>query len=380
MKFLYRIVSVLMVAVILFYCAGLNTYAVQNSETSYFLSEKNIVSASKMMDFLKPAIFLYELIFGRKFIDVEIDDSNALELCNYIKENSELDIVGILQKIPVKSNGLELFYKLSDTDTTAIRNSIYSLRDKANANNNSSLALVLYIFGAYMSVIESAEVYSVPYGDDGSKRIVLKVYFIDGNFEEIHTDIYLSDDGYAYGPDEKGIQLLGFECSVYDLMIYATVNSWMRDFGFCFLYDLFSYTTPFYNYITRRYKFDYDGKEWMIQAWKGNYLFTNGAEVGIYNREEGNIGTFYKCYDSQMNMTLKLSAGDNVIFDIQKEHWWINGFKLSENLYEPSSLTLECSIEFPEDSMAQAFAESVKNQYRKDSSYEIQNNVVTVIW
>lgn len=381
MKLFKRIISVLLISMLLISCSGVQTLAAENNRESIsFLTEKNIVSASKMIEFLKPALKIYELIFGRSFIKIELQDSLAAELCTYISDNSVLDINDILQKIPVKASGLEAVYKLTNADTTAIRNSIYNLRDKAFESGNEPLALALFIFGAYISVIKSADVYSKPYGDDGTERVVFKANYMDGHSEIVDTDIYFTADGYAYGPDGAGLQLLGFECSVYDLIIYASVNCWMRNFGFCFLYDLFCYTTPFYNYITRRYKFDYDGKEWMVQAWKGNYLCTNGAEVGIYNRAKGSIGTFYNCYDSEMDMSLKLLYGDEIIYDTQKPHWWINGFKISEDLYKPETMTVDFSIEFPEAEMAEAFANSVNNHYRNDSSCVIENNTVTVKW
>lgn len=376
-----KIISVLLISVILLSGTALNSSAIEAYDNpDGFLTEDNIVSASKIINFLEPALKIYEIVFGNKFIDIDINDTRTLELCGYISENSDLDIVNVLQKIPVKASGLEAFYKLTNTDTTEIRNSIYDLRDKAYAEKNDALGLALFIFGAYISVIESAEVYTVPFENDGSTRVVLKAYFMDGTSEVVYTDIYFSKDGYVYGPNGSGLQLLGFECSVYDLMIYASVNCWMRDFGFCFLYDLFCYTTPFFNYETRRFKFDYADKEWMIQVWKGNYIITNGAEVGIYNREPGSIGTFYNCYDDEMNMTLKLSCDDDVIYDIKKEHWWINGFKLTEGLYDPEKMIVEFSIEFPEEAMAQAFADSVENHYKKDASCVLNQNIVAVIW
>lgn len=381
MKLFKKIISVLLISLIIFSASGVQTLAVENKKSSIsFLTEKNIVSASRMIEMLRPALKVFELVFGRSFIEIDLQDSFAAELCTYISENSVLDINDILQKIPVKASGLEMLYKVTKADTTAIRSSIYDLRDKAFNSGNEPLALALFILGAYISVIKSAEVYTIPYGEDGDERVVFKAFYMDGHSDTIETDIYFTADGYAYGPNEAGLQLLGFECSVYELIIYASVNCWMRDFGFCFLYDLFCYTTPFYNYITRRYKFDYDGKEWMIQAWKGNYLCTNGAEVGIYNREKGSIGTYYDCYDSEMNMSLKLSYDDEVIYDIQKPHWWINGFKISEDLYKPEAMTIEFSIEFPEQEMAKAFADSVYGHYRKDASCVIENNIVYVKW
>jgi len=185
------------------------------------------------------------------------------------------------------------------------------------------------------------------------------------------------------GKDGGSILGIGFEFSYEELLLYAQTNVWMRDFGFTVLYDLFCYTTPFFFYNTRRIKFDYNGLEWMVQIWKGNYLVSNGAEVGIYNRQPGSFGTYYDCAnDEQMlNMSMKLYHGDDLILERPEQlHWWITGFKISDTLYPARHLTLDFTIEMPDEEMLAAFCEAVDNHYRNDMTYTVDGLKVNVIW
>lgn len=314
------------------------------------------------------------------YMDVEFDDGIAVDLCNYICENSGLDIINMFENLPLDTKNLKTVYKLTGTDTAALRRSVYELRDKCNDSGEYILNAMLYFFGAYLSGIDKVDVYTKPYGSSGTSRVYVLISYIDGESEELGLDIFFSKDGLAYGNNQKGILGLGYECSVYDLLVYATVNSWMRDFGFCLLYDIFCYSTPFFNYITRRFKFDYDGKEWMVQAWKGNYLITNGAEVGIYSREKGSCGTYYNAYDGLMDMSLRLSADGTEIFSVSDSHWWINGFKFGKTLYAPVDMTAEFSIDFQNADMAKAFEKAVNENYMGDTFCTVNGSVASVIW
>lgn len=342
----------------------------------------------RTVQFFKAAGKVLKLLNAGSTPEFEFHEGAAIELCNYIAQNSAVDVVNIVSNVPAKAALLEKYYTLTDTDTTALRDEIYKLRDEAYQNDNEPLALFFYFLGAYMSVIEKVDIFTVD-GDDGITRVGITATFMDGSDETIITDIYFSPDGLVYGPNEAGLQFLGFECSVYDLMIYATVNCWMKDFGFCLFYDFFCYITPFFNYNTRRYKFEYGDREWMVQAWKGNYLVSNGAEVGIYSRDKDGFGSYYDCYDGVMPMGLRLSHGDGtvlspgdgtVIFEIEQEHWWINGFKLSNDLFAPNELTAEYYIEMPDEDMALAFAEAVNSHIMEDATATVDGARVTVIW
>lgn len=334
---------------------------------------------------MKSVFSLAELIGNNKLLpdntlEVNFRESVADELCTYIKDNSDLDIECILNNLPIGTDGLQLYYKLSGTDTTAIRNSICDLSDRCHRENVHVLGDLLYFFGAYLSGIENVEIYTEPVGNDGTSQVKLLVHYADKSSQVFPVDVYFSPDGVAYGNDNRGILGTGYECSVYDLLIYTTVNCWMRDFGFDLLYDIFCYATPFFNYITRRYKFEYDGREWMIQAWKGNYVITNGAEVGVYSREKGGIGTYYSCYDGVMDMSLRLSCGDKVFFDRSEQQWWISGFKISRKLYSPTLMTAEYSLELPNVEMAEKFRDAVNSDPVGDAKCTLSGRTAYVVW
>ncbi len=388
MKKLKKALSLLLTAVILFSALGFSSYAYDTD-----LLRRNATVSFEMLASPKTDLFslMYGLISAGNFItknrilpdnnlDVEFEDGIAVDLCNYIYENSGLDIINLFQNLPLNATGLKFFYETTDADTTALRNTVYNLRDECRKNGNDVLANVLHFFGAYLSGIEKVTVSTKPYGNNGIYRVYVTADYLDGTNESVGVDIFFTKDGIAYGSHQKGILSLGYECSVYELIVYATVNSWMRNFGFDLLYDIFCYTTPFFNYITRRFKFNYDEKEWLIQVWKGNYLITNGAEVGIYNREKGAKGTYYNCCDSEMNMSMSLSVGEKLIFEKSDCHWWLNGFKLGKELCSPNDMTLDFSIVFPNTEMAQAFAESVRSNYMQDTFCTLRGTLVSVKW
>lgn len=319
-------------------------------------------------------------LFPKSSIDMNFQNGVALELCNYMRDNSGLDMIALCENFPLNTDNLEFFYSITNTDTAELRNVIHTARRKCDDTHRATLSTILYFFENYLSIIESIDVYTVPAGDDGTVQVALTLTRLDGSTETMYADIFFSPDGLAYGADGHGVLGLGFECSVYDLLIYATKDCWMQDFGFCLFYDIFCYATPFFNYMTRRFKFDYDGKEWMVQIWKGNYVSANGSEVGIYCRDKGKFGSYYDCYDGVMNMTLGLSYKDETIYELNGEHWWLNGFKLSKTLYKPSEMKMSFSIELLSDEMANALANSINRHYRHDVSCEVNGNIVSAVW
>lgn len=385
MKLSKKIISVILILVTVFSISAPASTAFSPLYSEILApAERPVLTTAKFLQILKPLTTVLRSILGRDLIESNVEigvrEGVTLDLCNYILENSGFDIPALCKEIPIDTSLLEFFYTVTDTDTAKIRAEINKLRKQADAEGNRTKSYVLYFFENYLTVIKKVDIYSVPFGNDGTTRVLLDLTHMDGTVETILTDIFFSPDGLVHGEKGNGLLGLGYECSVYDLLIYATVDCWMKDFGFCYFYDFFCYTTPFFNYLTRRFKFEYGGKEWMVQIWKGNYLIANGAEVGIYNREKGSFGSYYDCYDGTMKMSLKVSYGDEVIYDIENEHWWLNGFKLGDTLYKPSLLKMEFSIELLDEEMANALAEAIENNYRHDVSCTVEGNKVSAIW
>lgn len=138
----------------------------------------------------------------------------------------------------------------------------------------------------------------------------------------------------------EGRQVLSYQYSYIDDYYYTNdKDAWQYNFGFGKIYDFVSpYILLEYDYI--RIFFTYEGKDWMLQMWKGQYgLVFYGGEIGIYNRphDEDGIGawTFFNCPAEEdwlkMEMTLwheDMNGNWNREFTREYDYyWWCTGFK-----------------------------------------------------
>ena len=329
-----------------------------------------------------------DLLTGKAFIpttEIKLSvDETITGYCDYICENSGLDIVSLLGAFKGMNYPHEQIVAITRLDTAEIRDNLiersYELRDKGQ----QGLAYFLFMFGVYISTIEACDVCAVPTEEENVDEVVLFVRFTDGTGCEMHPSIWInSETGDCYSKNGKGIINTGFNFNINKLMVYAPMYCWMRDFGFTVLYDINCYIFPMWNYITRRFHFNYDDRQWMIQIWKGNYLITNGGEVGIYNRSKYAIGTYYNTVsdEERMVMSLRISHGDDVLVDIEPTlHWWVNGFQMNNYMYKPSSMLLESTIEFPNETMRNAFTKAVDSEYHHDVTYTVDGNNVSISW
>ncbi len=324
-------------------------------------------------------------IFPEQKFNVSVDPF-LTDVCNYVFDNSGLDLVSIIKNLPETNQIPDLISTVFKIDTLELRNQFYDKRDELYSSGNDLLAYLLHFLGVYMSVIKECEIYSLPSEENPEIYVVyLRIIYKDGGEEILDPGILInSETGDVTNRDNSGLVGIGFNFDLSELLVYATVDCWMRDFGFCLFYDILATSMPLiYNYDTRRFKFDYDGLEWMIQIWKGNYLITNGGEVGIYNRKPGSIGTYYDCAtdEQMMNMTLQVIHGDKVLVDEgPMKHWWINGFNMSDRMYIPSSLTMKFSIDMPDEEMVNAFCKAIDNHFMHDVTYTVDGLTVNVVW
>ncbi len=135
-------------------------------------------------------------------------------------------------------------------------------------------------------------------------------------------------------------QVLSYKYSYVDDYYYTNDKyCWQSNLGFSRLYDIFA---PYFlmEYDYNRVFFEYQGKEFMIQLWKGQYgMVFYGGEIGIYHRKlndkENNAFTFYKCADEefwpQIEMTLyRENLEGEYIKEFTRDYdkyWWCTGFK-----------------------------------------------------
>ena len=314
-------------------------------------------------------------IFDEKeetYLDVTMDET-LTGLCDQLLTDTGFDMVGLVTHIPDSLGPVGALKRVVRPDMTALRHGLFEKSDELRQDGQTSFATVLYLIGIYVSVVDHMEIYGVEEGDD--LVVYMDVTYADGTTETVDPDVVIdTKTNKAYARPGYGVAGTGFEVDLNTLTLYTVVSSWQRNFGFGLLYDVMA-ANPAYVYVTRRYKFTYGGKDWMIQIWKGNYsLVTNGGEVGIYNRAPGGFGSFYNAAadDEMLEMTMEILHGDDVLVRRGPErHWWMTGFQLTKTIYRPSDLTMKFTIRFEDEEMLAAFTEAVDKEVSQDLSYTL---------
>lgn len=163
-------------------------------------------------------------------------------------------------------------------------------------------------------------------------------------------DELLEPFGFSYLPDQD--------------IITSVQDAWQREFGYHALFDKsasrFSMVfdcEPIY--------FNYQGRTWMIEFWKGQYGITTGGEIGIYCADtvlepsEYAHTHFHSVSDEQMlNLSLQLFRKGELLFFVQGLHWWLTGFSVGR-FFEPEELTMKVSVSFPNCDMLRKFVQAL---------------------
>lgn len=151
----------------------------------------------------------------------------------------------------------------------------------------------------------------------------------------------------------------------YDLrrdIIYSLKDAWQKQFGYGKIYDEMA---PVMNMVihSEPVYFEYKGRRWMIEFWKGQYGITTGAEVGVYVEKEREDekdpeDAFYQCVSEEEELPIHMVLYKNGtrMFQRSRQHWWLTGFSLGEFSW-PAELMLEVSLTFPDFEMLEAFLE-----------------------
>lgn len=313
-------------------------------------------------------------------------DGMLREICVDIANRSGFDMLLFSTTLPESDQFAKLVVESLQIDTTLLYQEFYAIRDKYYNEGNMAVGAIFHFIALYFSVIEECRAYCVPTEHLGEEcyEICLALVLKDGSEDINYTGIIINPEtGQVTGRNDKGVVDLGYNFSIPELLVYTPVNVWMRDYGFCLAYDLFAYASPIFFYETRRFKFEYDGLEWMIQIWKGNYIISNGAEIGVYNRKKGSLGTYYDCAnDEQMlEMSMQLYHGKDLLFEREPQlHWWMNGFQISDTLYSARSMTLKSSLTMKDEAMLNAFCNSIDRHYKHDVSYTVDGLNVYIEW
>ena len=143
--------------------------------------------------------------------------------------------------------------------------------------------------------------------------------------------------------------------------IFTTrIDAWQRAFGYCTLYD---HVAPRLRMIFNCLPvyFDYQGRTWLIELWKGQYGINTGCEMGVYYAdrildEDEWTKTLFQCADDQHmpHLSFTLLQKNQDIAHLCCRHWWLTSFIMGY-FSRPCDLVLCCAISFPNTEMSSAF-------------------------
>ena len=202
----------------------------------------------------------------------------------------------------------------------------------------------------------------------------------DNDYFDINI-VYDEDRNVFRDDGQRGIVAIGFDYDATQGIYFSAHDPWMRKLGYCELYDQIA---PHFGYYldTKRFQFDYDGYEWMLQVWKGEYLWcATGAEMGLYYREPGSTLTddFYNTIPDEKMIPMEMTLYHNGKYKFKREMektWWQTGFIFCY-MCEPEEVAVEARVEFPNAEMRDAFLTALEGEgYVRNETYTLDGNVV----
>ncbi len=200
--------------------------------------------------------------------------------------------------------------------------------------------------------------------------------------KDIQDLLFATDPNTA----SKIMTIAGFDYDEEQGIFYSSMNPLQRQFGFNVIYDTAAPMTGMI-YDTERIEFLYDGKEWMIQLWKGQYGITAGAEIGLYSRDPERVMQ-YDCADDEELIVMQYdfyNQGEKVFSRGPEKHWWLTGFKVF-HVGIPFMITMDMTLKFTDNNMATQFLKALKkNQFGANAilnpiNYKRTGSTIRVIW
>ena len=183
------------------------------------------------------------------------------------------------------------------------------------------------------------------------------------------------------------LEIYGFLFDIEQDIVYSSLHPPQRKLGYCSLYDELA---PSLNMIIdcEPIYFEYGGKRWLIEFWKGQYGMTTGGEVGVYATGKKDVeipdvftGTFYESVSDKYLLQMKyiLKKNDNQIIEREERHWWLTGFDVGL-FSKPEELSLKIEITFPYLDMQRAFIDGLYYAGYKANEIKINGRMVKLVF
>lgn len=151
----------------------------------------------------------------------------------------------------------------------------------------------------------------------------------------------------------------GFEFDYRQDIVISSKDAWQKEVGYTDFYDI---KAPLFNIVMDSLPvyFNYDGKEYRIEFWKGQYGITTGGEIGVYVKDsKDNKGNFYKGVDCNGFLEMCFSLYKKcLLFSREDVTWWLTGFDVGRFSW-PKDLVMKVCINFRDRCMRDAFVEGL---------------------
>lgn len=203
------------------------------------------------------------------------------------------------------------------------------------------------------------------------ERCKRKVRQMPQNIKTLLLNELIEPYGFLYEPDQ-------------DIFV-SQIDAWQRKEGYEALFDNLAVNFNMVMDLCPVY-FDYRGKTWLIEFWKGQYGINTGAEVGVYHtnrlipKKQRRKVHYNAVSDEEMpQIGMRLERRGEKFFCLKKFHWWLAAFCMG-TFSEPKELVLYVSITFSDCEAAQAFGEGLQEAGFLPCQYKTRGRRVTVVF
>ena len=157
---------------------------------------------------------------------------------------------------------------------------------------------------------------------------------------------------------------LGYWYDSWQEIFSSLPDSWQKPYGYSDIYDR---AAPLFNMIfdCQPVYFNYDGKTWLIEFWKGQYGINTGGEIGIYHADHFispsmRKQTMFHAVEEEeyLQLSSRLCKNGHPIARVKEDHWWLTIFSMG-CFSHPEELSLDISIQFPDLEMRDAFLDAI---------------------
>ena len=174
----------------------------------------------------------------------------------------------------------------------------------------------------------------------------------------------------------------GFMGFIFDPYQFTIINQkpvFQFFLGFNDFYDMMPWVVNVWT-DTIKNEFNYGGKDWRIQLWKGGYglFLATGGEIGVYTKPENQRLAHYSASTSQedwLNLTFSIYNKGQLLFtrpspyltQDKGPYWWASGYRilsLCTDFYSSprKNVVMDATIEFKSAAMADKFVGSLKGK------------------